>query len=876
MLNVLFFWPVRSQQLPIFDSYSKSQMMPFLSSPTLCPTRLQVVGIAVLLLFFRCSEVLAQVDSSGSEKTDFRYTVHYTSDSGLTSLVPEKWGTLRMSLVNGRSNPRDVLCSTYFDQDSSLQYGRQVWIPAQSLLRIDHPIFVPKCDPNKGRNVGIHSLVFDRSSGSETLLRSDGGVLRHDGALIVTHETRNTALIGDPSLNVDLRQDEIANLIVACRVKLGLSNTFTALKEAFLPADETSLDTLDHIVLADDRLIHDLAATTAIRRWLHAGGHLWIMLDRVSPQVVEMLLGDGFTGSVVDRVSLTSIRVDTAPDASNPDGKVGETLEYDQPVELVRLLTSDTNVTHLVNGWPAAMSVPFGDGKLLITTLGARAWFKPTPKGAQNSIDPMKTSNYMPTLPMVSVADEFFRLREPQLLKATSVEPQVNEYIGYSVLSWWLIVGTLLGFSVAVVVIGLLLLRFGCLERLLWMGSAVAIMVSLFLIQAGRTNRQAISPTLASVQLIQAIPGTDDYRSDGFLSTYQPEGSEAPIEVTHGGRMVPDMTGLEQTSRRMVTVDLGVNRWDNVHQSAGVHSTSFEQAQSVSDRMVAYVTFDSQGVSGKYAGLVSPGTDAMLATRAGRLGLTLNSDGTFVGRADDVFEKDQYLGAGLLSDEQDRRRRTLKELLDNPKRTDYPNLPQLLFWGQPWDNGFRFGQGLKNQGASLVAVPLVFERPADGTEFVIPSPLLSYENRRNPDGTQSSAMWNAARREWQERSAAGVAWLNVQVPPELTPLAATRARIDMKVTGPIGRVEILGLKGTEVVSLKEVANPVGSISIDISDVDALVVDDDGHLVLGVNAGVPQAENGASNTSKTTKANYWRIESLAIQLWARTAEPTAKE
>ena len=49
----------------------------------------------------------------------------------------------------------------------------------------------------------------------EALVRSDGGVLRHDGALIVTHDSRKTAIIGKVSRSTDAsqsdpRQNEIA------------------------------------------------------------------------------------------------------------------------------------------------------------------------------------------------------------------------------------------------------------------------------------------------------------------------------------------------------------------------------------------------------------------------------------------------------------------------------------------------------------------------------------------------------------------------------------------------------------------------------------------------------------------------------------------
>ena len=54
---------------------------------------------------------------------------------------------------------------------------------------------------------------------------------------------------------------------------------------------------------------------------------------------------------------------------------------------------------------------------------------------------------YVPNLPMDNMATDFFGPREHELIPFKTVEPQVREYVGYTVPSWGLIVGTLLGFS---------------------------------------------------------------------------------------------------------------------------------------------------------------------------------------------------------------------------------------------------------------------------------------------------------------------------------------------------------------------------------------------------------------------------------------------
>ena len=835
---------------------------------------------------------LARTSEDPSSRPEFQYKVIWSSDIGSYTYAPEKWGDLRVSLTNARPESREILCSTYFDQDPSLQFGRRVWLPAHSILRMSHPILIPKCDPNSGRNLNLHSLVLDVSTSKEVMLKNESGQLLHDSALLVTHGGRNTGIIGATSLVSSQSPSEIAELIAAARVEQRLPSKFALLSDPFWPADESVLNSFDQIVVTDHRIADDLAAIEALRAWMHAGGQLWVMLDRVDVTVLKRLMGDDFSGHVVDRVGLTSVRIDKSPVLSDTEILVGETVDYDDPVEMVRLVVSNVEVTHLVDGWPAVMTRSCGDGKLLITTVGPRAWMRPRPENSEKRDDPLMTSRNVLNAPMSDIAKEFFWVRSPELLPLAAMEPQVREYIGYSIPSWGRVVGTLLGFSVSIVLLGVWLQRMGHLEHVSWIGSILAVLVSLGLLMIGRISRHAIPATIASVQFLQGIRGTDEIRSQGALSIYQPEGSSFPIQATKGGRIVPDMTGYEGTTRRMVTTDLGRYHWEGLPQPAGLRSASFTQSESVEDRLEAHATFDSRGITGKYSGQRKVGTDAIIATRSGRMGVTLKSDGTFTGRVEDVFEQDQFLSASLLSDEQDRRRRTLEKLLTNPKRKDYPDRPQLMFWTDPWDHGFQFGDELTVRGMTLIALPLLMERPPNGTEMVIPSPLLNYFNRRNPDGPLPPTMWDSMRKEWQERSTPGSCWLSFMIPRELLPVTPRRARVDIKVTGPVGRIEILGIKQGTVTSLQTFMDPVGSVSIELNDPEAITVDQEGRLALGISAGDPNRPELTHNLSpakptddqtrapiqidQNAKVNYWRIESLGLTLWATTTEPIARD
>ena len=113
---------------------------------------------------------------------------------------------------------------------------------------------------------------------------------------------------------------------------------------------------------------------------------------------------------------------------------------------------------------------------------------------------------------------------------------------------------------------------------------------------------------------------------------------------------MPDMTGMEGKTRRMVWTDLDEWRWENLPESAGLMNATLQQSSSLSERLEARATFGPEGLSGRlHASPAHDPSDAMLATREGRIGVELRDDGTFVARSHSVFTAEQFLAADLLS-----------------------------------------------------------------------------------------------------------------------------------------------------------------------------------------------------------------------------------
>ncbi len=842
------------------------------------------------------NSALSQQESSSSQASEISFSLDANARLGGLTYVPKEWGEFHLSLQNDGNAPKELLCTSYFEGLSTLQFGRKVWLPARSRLVLSHPVLIPAADQFPDGRAAVRSLVIDDSQGKEDLVKSRSGQLQHDRTLLISLTDRHTGIVAGWN-STDVVPQDVVDLVVASRVYQGLNNKVTFLAGQFLPADETSLNYLDHLVLAEDRLVDDLAALTAVRRWLHSGGRLWIMLDRTGPALLERLFGDEFQGAVVDRVGLTSVRVDAPPSVLAPDGTAGESVEYDEPVEMTRMSASGMTVWNTVNGWPAALTRTYGEGRVLITTLGPQGWIKPTPPVPEREPDDDETeaekaererralemrSEFAPRSPMEDVAPFIFARREAEPLPAQALEPFVQEFISYDVPTGMLIIGSMCGFLVLLAATGTGLWWWGRLEHFGWCGSLLAVLFGLLFLGIGLSNRHGTSETIASIQFAQRIVGTDDVMAHGVLGVYRPEGSESEIHTSHGGELWPDMTGVDGTTRRMVTTDLGTFHWAGLSQPAGLGMYPVATSGAFPGRMEARCTLTAQGVFGQFIGQSAQSSDAVLATRQGRIGVQFAANGEFTANADDVMKPDQYLDSAFLNDVQNRRQRMLQLLFESGSWRDSLDQPQLLLWLDEWDHGFEFGDGLQKQGDTLLTVPLELSRPASGTEILIPSPLLSFATRQPPEGFTHSGFWDDDRREWQERSSPSTTWLNVQVPRALLPLQATKLQIEVMVSGLMGQIEILGLKDGTAVSLQTVTDPVGTIVFEIDDPDMLVVSDNGELSIGLSAGVPDEEGvaaigsdpaaGTTGTLNTASpAVTWRVQSLALQLWATTSE-----
>ena len=103
--------------------------------------------------------------------------------------------------------------------------------------------------------------------------------------------------------------EDVLGLVRLFRLAAQVSGHVDIVYDRFLPPTADAFDGVDHFVVADRRLVNDPAGQLALRRWLEQGGRLWVMLDLADPDAVSGALGNRLGIHIVDRTSLTTVRI---------------------------------------------------------------------------------------------------------------------------------------------------------------------------------------------------------------------------------------------------------------------------------------------------------------------------------------------------------------------------------------------------------------------------------------------------------------------------------------------------------------------------------------------------------------------------------------
>lgn len=857
--------------------------------------------------------------------------------AGIGQYPPNSWGVAATTIRNPTAQDQQLLVTFNFEESANLQFAVDVWIPAGTRRSVWIPIRTNSFEVNEYRALTLplrQQLIDPR--GSQPVILGEA-----QGLLTATRDRWITGMLADG----DDSDDDAISAALALRRAVDFSQRMAYMSEQGLPTMAAGWQGLNGLVIAKNSPEIDSAQIQALRQWLLGGGKLWVMLDEVTPQSMAALLGETWSLEVVDRVPLSTVRVEGASLASVPsthvtvdddrvvtlDGRKVATLpvdddarlksleslkramqkkfddqdldgdtqvairvsggvsgavvtdvvdairatggndvviqrDHERPVDLVRVLSRDFEVTHSIGGWPAALRKPVGKGWLMVTTLGARGWIEPRLL-PQTNIDGtealsdkgkrMMMNGHIALRPLRDLADWFHQDRRVEALPPQAFDAFLGEQIGYSIVSRGTVMWVLMLFSFSLLGVGFYLSRSGRLEHLAWIGASIAIVVTLVLIIIGKANQSSVPMTVAQAQFVQIAPDQQQASISGLLTIYNPssggEGadttgksgdgdSNATLQAEAGGLILPDDLSRLATRRvRMVWTDFDRWHWQNVSLPSGANTrATFEHVTPLSKPVSVKMTFDEKGAVGHVvSGELGALSNMLIATPSGTLAVQGKADGSFTATAADALAAGQYISAGVLDDAQRRRQDVLRILLGDSRgqsgdaakdqsttgagqvtingrsrKLPFPDSPTLIGWADAMPLGFVLPKAKQTLSTSLVSIPINIERPASGTAVAVPGAFLPYRIPRGQYGP-TPAVFVEDQRAWNASSVPGMLPLAFRVPQALLPLRITKARFTLDITAPNASVEILVDRGGKLTTIQTLSAPNGATTIDL-------------------------------------------------------------
>lgn len=801
---------------------------------------------------------------------------------GLRISVTERWGEVSFTVQNTSNGPREARVVAAHSGEENTEYARDVWVPANASVTLWMSLGpVPALKPGDrtissiGRT--IQYKLYDLTSGTPVLVRPPGEAKLRDRAVLYKSKSEySTSLFTDASEDTDptsFRQssveEEATNFVRVMRSVRGQSELISVVRDKALPATPEAYDGVDQVVMACNHMAHDPQSRAALRRWIERGGQLWVMLDLVEIDFLGSLLGEECAPQIVDRTSLSTVRFQRSSPINRrePIGEVSAPREFEQPVKFVRVaLTGRESVFHYVDSWPASFAINVGRGRILVTTLGARAWYRPrvtvpvNRPGARSgaAVDPPSPYPTQPDFPvhleqLLELSNDLKSVEHP--FTVDDLRPIVLDEIGYSVPERGLVVTIFAVFVAVLAAIGLIVRRSRRSEIVGWLTPMAAAVAGLAFYLVGGATRHSIPQTATIAEIAEAVPGSGEIARVGVFAAYKSEAGPMKLSAPHGGILDFDFQGLEGQSRVRVQTDRDSWHYEQLALPAGVRLGNFRTTQSGSASAVA--TFGPDGIQGKLVvqGYQNP-VDAILAARErDPSAVRISPDGRFhIGR-DELLEPDQFLTETVLSDRQQRRQAVYRKLLGSGLPDYYDNRDILMAWVTPEIIPFRTNDEARLTGTSLLTIPIDFERPAVGTKVFVPRSQISYK-RWLEGNTRAPTMESTRPIDMR---------LRFQLPASVVPMVVEKATFIGKIRAPSRRLRIQGYTGDRPETIHEVESPTEPIRVTIENPKLLQLDARG----GLHVGIVIAD--VSNESSVLQA-FWTIESLHLEVTGSTLAP----
>ncbi|MFM2096483.1 MAG: hypothetical protein RIS70_3607 [Planctomycetota bacterium] len=778
------------------------------------------------------------------------------------------------SADNATDQDGSALVSAYFGPATERQFARRMWVPPHAHRTTWLPIQVPSGIAANVQRQELTTLALDEEGDRELLRRREGDLLTSNMPLPITHDAGNMGSYFRKPLaanvtGADNPDEDAWDTALAARKSAELNASISDLSSDFQPPWPESLRGLEQILLTADRITNDSAGIAVLRSWLRGGGRLWICLDRVEPSTVEAILGNAVNFQVVDRVQLDRFELESVDLVKRE--RIKEPCDFEDPVDFVRIVHSSSDVVSWVDGWPAAFWVPFGEGEVLITTLGPRGWRAP------------KTER--PTIALQTIAGRLFANREGRV-DPQAFQSSLQQQIGYRVPSRSIAMSVLGGYCFALLASGGILAKRKRLDALAWLVPGITITATVALVAIGIAHTTSVPSKIALGQLLEIAPQTNEARVTGLAAIYDHRSQNIDLTTDHRNWLIPSVSDPSAIQRLVWSDDDRVTASDMETNAGSIGFASMHGQVAMLEHVALEAEFNESGLVGKLrTGELGAATDAVIvAPPAPALAVALNDDGDFTANEEQVLSAEQYIASTLMTDEQRRRQDYFRALLNPSDTFVFPRRPSVFFWCNPVDIGIRMPEGFLVAGSALAVVPLEIRRTPPDTAFRVPSTFLEMTAAQ---GQAKSSAYNRRTGQWVKGlTVASETPLRFQLPAEVLPCELSTATLTIRINAPSRELQVKTYRTTDSQVVRAFRSPIGVIALELKAGD-LQLDAAGGLTLGLAIGptgafTTEADGGSgagtdasslpSNipTSTIRENNPWQIEYVRLTVAGRTS------
>jgi hypothetical protein len=789
---------------------------------------------------------------------------------------PGSWSVLGLTVTNPGDEPTEGLVSVYFPHDSQRQFARRVWVPPHAERTSWLPVQIPAEIPATVSRQPYTVLSLDATAGQDVLLHRAGGPLTTDGLMAIRHDAAKTCAYLDWMDDGDAGRDEeeldrfgrvapdpddqALETLAAGREARDLEPSCSILPAGFLPPWSECLEGYDQMLLTSDRIVRDTAGLAALRAWVRAGGRLWIMVDRVQPSTLLALLGNAMPVEPVDRVELDRFSIETFDETA--EAVVADPCDFQEPVAMVRVVASEVDVACRIDGWPAAVWIPYGEGEVLLTMLGSRGWRSADGKAASKGLGLLSKRFFSPrkSRPNVSAAG-----------------PAIRQLVGYRVAGRRLPLAVLGGYCLTLFAAGLFCARRRQSERLLWIVPIASVVAAGLLVGGGIASARSVPPTVVTTQIVNVAPETDECRSESLLAIYDQRSRSIDWQARRLQHLTLERSGDGDVSRREWTDDDAVVLPGSVTRAGSVESATVVGAQPLDRRVAAEMQFGPEGLTGRLStGRLSDVSDAViLSPPAAASAVTLGEGGRLACRPVQVLPAGDFSGSAILSEEQRWRQDVMRSLFrfDAAAQPNHPRSQSLAFWCRPVDQAVSLPDGFDSRGTALAIVPLEFRRTPADTAFRIPANFLRVTTCAGRRGR--STAFDPRTGRWRKHvTSAGEIVLRFALPAHVIPCRLEQGMLTVRLTAPSRSFIVSAYRGGQPVAVKAVDNPDGVFECPLT-ADHLGQDERGGVWIMLTVGPTAAELAEQlaaergGESEVAPGSRWQIDYALLTVAGRT-------